>query len=157
MKRLCLALLLVLSTWQVSQAAWTVDSSLCRVQTFPDINVVTIAVVSDGAAQATELDIWALAPDREQSYLRTGKFVYGIYTAPDATNPPTVIYTLTLTDAFGSTMTLTDQSITEQEDAIIGDTTDTGMYFMANRVIKMTATDAGDSGDTILISFIILK
>lgn len=134
-----------------AQADWTVDQTLSTVHTFGKSRVVTIAVVSDGVAQTTALDLFTRVPQRVQKYLKSGRFVYTVYTAPDGTDPPTIAYTMTLQDRAGSTMTLSAQGVASQNTSVKGDDTDSEAYLVMANQLLMTCTDAGDIGDTIHI------
>lgn len=136
--------------------AWSINADLCSVQTFPFSKVVTLAVVSDGSAQSSALNLFNYAPQDIQAYLQTGGFVYAVYTAPDDTDPPASNYALTLADKLGSELSFTEQDYTAKNTAVAGDLTNTGVYFMLNKVINFITSYAGTSGDTILISFVIL-
>ena len=146
-------------------ANWTVTENLCTVKTFPNATHVYIAVTSDGNAQSSTLNLFSLIPEKEQARLRTGGIVYGIFSIPDISSTwpishtadaPTAAYAFTLSDELGSTLSFTAQSYTATNDALTGDDTDTGLYFMANSVLNFTTTYAGASGDTFFIVLVIL-
>ena len=136
--------------------AWSINADLCGVQTFSFSKIVTIALVSDGSAQSAELNLFNLIPWDIQAYLQTGGFVYAIFSTPDETSPPASAFTLVLTDKCGSKITLPSQDHTAANPVVAGDFTNTGVYFMLHKVINFTTTYAGTSGDTVLVSFVIL-
>lgn len=159
-------ILLILLCTLNAQAAWTVSSTLSTYKTYPGAYHVYVAVTSDGNAQSTALDLFPLLPEKVQHRLRTGDFIYGVYSVPDTSStwpnahtpdPPGATYGFTISDRAGSTMTFTSQSNSASNDALRGDDTDTTMYFMGNSTINFTSTYTGTSGDTFFIAFIVLR
>lgn len=161
-----LILLLILSCATNLHAAWTVSSTLSTYKTYPNATHVYVAVTSDGSAQSSALDLFPLLPTKVQQRLRSGSFVYGVYSIPDISStwpiahtpdPPGSTYAFTISDTAGSTLTFTSQSQTATNDALKGDDTDTNMYFMPDGVLNFTSTYTGTSGDTFFITFIVLR
>lgn len=165
MKRLLYVLILLFIAAN-AQAAWSVSSTLSTYKTFNNVVHVYVAVTSDGSAQSTALNLFPLLPTDVQSRLRGGSFVYGVYSIPDISStwpvahtpdPPGSAYAFTISDVAGSTMTFSSQSQTASNDALKGDDTDTGMYYMTDGTINFTTTYSGASGDTFFITFVVLK
>lgn len=155
-KRILIAIFAVLISAQMAFAAWSVNSSLTTYKAFGDMKIVTIAVVSDGAAQSTPLNLFPLLPSNVAKFFQMGLFVYSVSTAPDSTTPPTADYDITLIDAVGSTLALDTQDHTAASLAVSGDSTDTGLYLITAGYLGFTCTDTGNSGETVIITIIIL-